>query len=439
MPLLVKTFPKAHPTWQHCRSTLLTRCNSRASAKLFEDAAREEAEEQLEVAKRRPPPQTVSTHENWTGDESIQDAVLRMLVDKYKPLRSGHIRSADEKIKSSLTNLSPTSSMISEDSDAFFAHSVPSSSSSTGASADHKPWLVTFKVPSHAAKIKFARLPPSPKPSPVSAPPPTISCIKQQKRAKQVARVTEARESSLDYRIGRRSGQQHANPSSMKGWASLVEERIEKARIQGQFKVLSGRGKPLVREVEERNPFVAREEFLMNRIVQRNGAAPPWVEIQGEMESSLQSLRLMLRSSWIRRTVRMLTLTGDAAHNWTIEELKHHRDPEWEQRELAFHEQAITDLNSLIRKYNTVAPYVVRRPYTTRETELQLAIEGSAQHIYEKLQAKDSAQSQATGSSVEDISDDPSTSSTGATGSALTNIRLRDVLRDLWQNMRMSR
>ena len=32
---------------------------------------------------------------------------------------------------------------------------------------------------------------------------------------------------------------------------------------------------------EEKNPFIAREEFLMNRIVQRNGAAPPWVEIQG--------------------------------------------------------------------------------------------------------------------------------------------------------------
>jgi len=30
----------------------------------------------------------------------------------------------------------------------------------------------------------------------------------------------------------------------------------------------------------ERNPFIAREEFLMNRMVQRNGAAPPWVELQ---------------------------------------------------------------------------------------------------------------------------------------------------------------
>lgn len=31
---------------------------------------------------------------------------------------------------------------------------------------------------------------------------------------------------------------------------------------------------------DEKNPFIEREEFLMNRIVQRNGAAPPWVELQ---------------------------------------------------------------------------------------------------------------------------------------------------------------
>ena len=36
-----------------------------------------------------------------------------------------------------------------------------------------------------------------------------------------------------------------------------------------------------MRHIDESNPFIAREEFFMNRIVQRNGAAPPWVEVQG--------------------------------------------------------------------------------------------------------------------------------------------------------------
>jgi len=47
------------------------------------------------------------------------------------------------------------------------------------------------------------------------------------------------------------------------------------------FKNVKGRGKPLARSVDESNPFIAREEFLMNRIVQRNGATPPWVDVQG--------------------------------------------------------------------------------------------------------------------------------------------------------------
>lgn len=54
----------------------------------------------------------------------------------------------------------------------------------------------------------------------------------------------------------------------------------QRARLQGQFKALKGRGRPLEQTVEERNPFIAREEFLMNRIVQRNEAAPAWIELQ---------------------------------------------------------------------------------------------------------------------------------------------------------------
>lgn len=72
----------------------------RASEKLFADAEREEAEE----AQRPKPstsniPQLQNQDENWTGEEAIQDTVLRMLVDKYKPMRSGPIRTADVKLK----------------------------------------------------------------------------------------------------------------------------------------------------------------------------------------------------------------------------------------------------------------------------------------------------------------------------------------------------
>ena len=67
---------------------------------------------------------------------------------------------------------------------------------------------------------------------------------------------------------------------------------------------------------DERNPFIGREEFLVNRIVQRSGAAPPWVELQAgksrfipvfvyrlsntisvEMESAITSFRQILRQA----------------------------------------------------------------------------------------------------------------------------------------------
>ena len=53
-----------------------------------------------------------------------------------------------------------------------------------------------------------------------------------------------------------------------------------RSRAQGVFNNIEGRGKPMVINNDEKNPFIGREEFLMNRIVQRNGAAPPWVELQ---------------------------------------------------------------------------------------------------------------------------------------------------------------
>jgi hypothetical protein len=74
----------------------------RASSKLFADAEHEHSEgtgvvtaTQTRTGIHRG---TTSEHPNWTGDESIEDAVLRMLVDKYKPLRTGTIRSAEEKM-----------------------------------------------------------------------------------------------------------------------------------------------------------------------------------------------------------------------------------------------------------------------------------------------------------------------------------------------------
>ncbi|THG93654.1 hypothetical protein EW145_g8319 [Phellinidium pouzarii] len=204
----------------------------------------------------------------------------------------------------------------------------------------------------------------------------------------------------LDYRLGLRGGagagagvdgmQRRPMPVGMKGWANLIEERIERARREGHFKTLRGRGKPLVRETAESNPFIAREEFLMNRIVQKNNAAPPWVELQTELEAAVSSFRAVLQESWTRRAIRMLTLNRRATslRTLTVADAGALRDPEWEAREASYQDAAIAEVNSLVRRYNGVAPYAVRRPLHLRDKELERAYRESAEKIVKGVQER---------------------------------------------------
>lgn len=111
----------------------------------------------------------------------------------------------------------------------------------------HKPWLTTFKVPSHAtASIRHGHFPSSASSSTSS----TRRAARAgsadddqtrrnereiKKRSEIAGRLIRAKESTLDYRLGItkkvKSGlQARPNPVSIKGWAGLVEERIEVRR-----------------------------------------------------------------------------------------------------------------------------------------------------------------------------------------------------------------
>lgn len=215
----------------------------RASSKLFEDAAREEAEEA--AAPPRPSKVTMleGENENWTGEESVKDAVLRMLVDKYKPLRSGPIRTADEKLKQAPPKVSPPGGGPD------FVTSPPSAETSTEAVTPrrylpnepllpsiegHRPWHTTFKVPSHAtSNVRYGHIPnPVRRGAPLSVDEKAKRKERDMKRrTEQAGRLSRARESTLDYRLGIKNGadamHKRPNPASMKGWASLVEDKIE--------------------------------------------------------------------------------------------------------------------------------------------------------------------------------------------------------------------
>jgi DnaJ family protein C protein 28 len=276
---------------------MFLRENKTASAKLFEDASSpaELAEERRLAARREHLEQVMGVGkqqgENWTGDESLQDTVLRMLVDKYKPMRgiAGGIKTADEKLKANppLVNGRLIEEIVDEDEEGsrmIRTNAIPREPPILPGIEGHEPWMTTFKTPSFAKspQIKVMRLPPLGPPSETSSTTKTEGKSKakadrgKMKRVKEATRMGNAKERMLDYRYGGSIRASAPNPTTMRGWQSLIDDRIEvshllfgckpaltveqKARAQGEFNALKGHGKPLTAEIEAKNPFISREE-----------------------------------------------------------------------------------------------------------------------------------------------------------------------------------
>ena len=215
----------------------------------------------------------------------------------------------------------------------------------------------------------------------------------------------------------------------------------QRARWEGQFRSIRGRGRPLERSSEEYNPFIAPEEFLLNRIVQRQGAAPPWVEVQCELDAAVVAFRATLRRSWVRRAVRMLTLTRSqfslygplSSPSPSLADVRSLRDAEWETRERAYHDSALAEVNSLVRKYNALAPYAVRRVYYVREVELTKIYHESGEEILREIEGRLRG-SGARGKSDDWLGEDDEELHMGAsTAGKVRVIRLRDLF---WQWIR---
>lgn len=181
-----------------------------------------------------------------------------------------------------------------------------------------------------------------------------------------------------------------------RGFQSIANERIEAAMKTDYFRRNSLRGKPLEKDIHASNPFLKGEERIMNRLIQRQGAAPPWVELNVQLENEQSDFRKRLSDSWLRRATRIILATSymrdglepiRIQNNESFDNLMQHEmftsgqrkllnlvntytDSEWEQKEKAYHDVSIRDVNNLIRKYNVVAPVSARRGLLIREWEL---------------------------------------------------------------------
>ena len=156
------------------------------------------------------------------------------------------------------------------------------------------------------------------------------------------------------------------------------------------------------------------------------------------MESAIASFRQVLRQAWSRRVLLILTTTTPPPppDRLTVGYIANMRDPEWEERERSYHETALDEVNSLVRKYNTMAPYIARRALYMRNVELERTYKESAKEIHQKLVAKLSGEGDGTtlGSGRNDEGDDFA----NAHGTSLPSLSIWAMVKELFTRVSSS-
>lgn len=76
---------------------------------------------------------------------------------------------------------------------------------------------------------------------------------------------------------------------------NVVEQRIWHSMEEGQFENLPGKGKPLNLHT---NPHADPAEDTLYRILNKNGFAPEWVELNKDIRSKAKEWRVSLKKAW---------------------------------------------------------------------------------------------------------------------------------------------
>ena len=126
----------------------------------------------------------------------------------------------------------------------------------------------------------------------------------------------------------------------MKGWESLIDQKIREAMEQGEFDNLPGKGAPV--DLSE-NPFEDPELRMAHRMLRNGGFAPSWIEERKDIDAEFVVARTNLARVWsIFRKAR------DTEHEAAAE-------TRWE-RELASFRRQMIELNRRIAAWNLSVP-----------------------------------------------------------------------------------
>jgi len=202
-------------------------------------------------------------------------------------------------------------------------------------------------------------------------------------------------------------------PATLRGLTSLANERIEDGIARGLFKNLT-RGQKLERDHMINSPFLDTTEYHLNKIIQKQDIVPPWIEKQQELRDTAGKFKSRLRNDWKRHVARQISSRGGtlslqiaAAEEYADAEIvandtlksghaskasaKPFRDETWLQNEQSYHQLAITNLNTITRDYNLLAPDLAKKPYFNLERELASCYADVAPQVAEEIRLRANA------------------------------------------------
>ncbi|XP_051263398.1 dnaJ homolog subfamily C member 28 [Dicentrarchus labrax] len=142
----------------------------------------------------------------------------------------------------------------------------------------------------------------------------------------------------------------------------LVEDLIQESMARGDFRNLSGAGKPLNKF--EHNPYADPMTHNLNRILIDNGYQPPWVVTQRDIRETTAQIRNRL-------------LEGRAKLSDPMTPKEH---SQWEQL-CASVEEELVKLNKMVDNYNLMVPMLnMQMVHFSLSREIDRAVKGARQH-----------------------------------------------------------
>ncbi len=130
-----------------------------------------------------------------------------------------------------------------------------------------------------------------------------------------------------------------------------VDRLIREAEEAGKFSNLANEGKPI--KLEKDNPYVAEDMRLAYKILENAGCAPPWIELDKDVEAQLDQAR-QEREQHRRWLVHRLDQIKNGAYQHFLRDLR--QLAQTHEYWLQGHRRRLEELNNRIHSFNNICP-----------------------------------------------------------------------------------